>query len=384
MNICIINDTAGTINYNSLEKGCGGSETWVLQLGEEFVKNNDFVVICTTTDESINENNIILNNEKINIVPLEYIPSVLQHIKFDFIIVSRILSNQLLEVLRKASNSYDCLFYQFHDLYPVEENYKETMNFVNKVIALTPYHAHYLHYKTDIDYSHFAIIPNGIDLSLFDNIEPRTRDNRMLWCSNPDRGLFIILKYLYDDIKKEIPDFGIDIAYPNYANINDTENVLKDKDVKFLGTLSKKDLYKEMAKHKCWCYPQNFIDTFCICMLENAYSDVNIVAPWWYAPENIFENILNDEKYKKIVNIPDQFDNIFYPNEMMCNKDESKKYYEWLKNKIIDGIKNYDSEENQIKRALKKNQVIKRYTWNNVANLYKSLCINEKLKHNKI
>ena len=58
---------------------------------------------------------------------------------------------------------------------------------------------------TDCDYSKFTIIPNAIDLNLFTNVkEPEQRDNRILWCSNPDRGLNIILKYLYDDIKKEI------------------------------------------------------------------------------------------------------------------------------------------------------------------------------------
>ena len=89
MNICIINDTDTVINYNSLEKGCGGSETWALQLAQAFVNRGHFVIICTTTNEKFSTT---LYNNKINIVPIDKINDICNQFTFDFMIISRVLS----------------------------------------------------------------------------------------------------------------------------------------------------------------------------------------------------------------------------------------------------------------------------------------------------
>ena len=374
MNILIINDTDCKINYDSLEKGCGGSETWALQLGNAFVQRNNLTILCTNTNEKNEERQ--LYKDKLNIIPLEYLSNIIDSIDIDFVIVSRILSEYVQNILRLNYKKIKYIFYQFHDLYPLENNYKENLEIVNKVVALTPYHAKYMHVMSDSDYSKFIIIPNGIDPNLFNGLkESEIRDNRMLWCSNPDRGLYIILKYLYDDIKKEIPDFGIDIAYPNYSNFVDTQ-LITGKDVRNIGSLGKKELYNEMIKHKCWCYPQNFIDTFCISMLENVMCDINIVVPWWYAPNDIFgEFIGNNDRYKKLLEHNDEYSYQFYTDYI--NSPEFSKYIEWLKEKIIDAIKNYDSDKYKERRFLMKQKVIQNYTWDRVAQMYENLFINE-------
>ena len=374
MNILIINDTNCKINSDSLEKGCGGSETWALQLGKAFVQRNNFTILCTKTDEI--HKKYELHKNKLNIIHIEELNNLLNTIQIDFVIVSRIMTEKVYRILKIMYDNVKYIFYQFHDLYPLEEHYKNSIELSNKIIALTPYHAKYIHIMADNDYSKFIIIPNGIDLSLFDDLkEPEIRDNRMLWCSNPDRGLYIILKYLYDDIKKEIPDFGIDIAYPNYSNFVDTE-LIAGKDVRNIGSLGKKELYNEMIKHKCWCYPQNFIDTFCISMLENAMCNINIVAPWWYAPNDIFgEFITNDDKYKKLLEPYDEYSYQFYTDTI--NSPEFGKYIEWLKEKIIDAIKNYDSKKYKERRFSMKQKVIQNYTWDRIAQMYENLFINE-------
>ena len=53
----------------------------------------------------------------------------------------------------------------------------------------------------------------------------------------------------------------------------------------------------------------------------------------------------------------------------------------WLKDQIIDAIKNYDSEENRIRRYNMRMRVIQSYNWNNIAQLYENLYINEKVQH---
>ena len=381
LNILIINGNSENINYNSLDKGCGGSETWAIQLGNALVERNNLVILCSKTNEKLQNNE--LHRDKLNIVPIEDVNSVLNSIPIDFVIVSRVISNDIYKLLKLNYDKIKYIFYQFHDLYPLEDNYKDNVEMVNKVVALTPYHAKYIHIMADNDYSKFAIIPNGVDLKLFNDLkETEKRDNRMLWCSNPDRGLYIILKYLYDDIKKEIPDFGIDIAYPNYSNFIDTE-LIAGKDVRNIGSLGKKELYNEMIKHKCWCYPQNFIDTFCISMLENAMCNVNIVAPWWYAPNDIFgEFIDSDDKYKKIIDYKDEYSQKFYSTGI--NSPEFNNYLIWLKDKIIDAIKNYNSEKYQIRRFLLQQKVIQNYTWDRVAQMYENLYMNEKVQKGNI
>lgn len=379
MFIAIVNNTDGIINYDSLETGCGGSETWALQLSKAFVERCHTVTIFTTTNEEKPEK-LYLN--KVNIVPFNYIQEYWASYTYDFMIVSRIMTPNIQYCLKQFPKVSKYIFYQFHDLYAGESNISESIKMINKIIALTPYHAKYLHKMENINYYKFSIIPNGVDLSLFNNLkEPEKRNNRLLWCSNPDRGLYLILKYLYDDIKKEIPDFGIDIVYPNYSTLNLLETD-KNKDIRILGSLNKENLYKEMIKHKCWCYPQNFIDTFCISMLEAALCNVNIVCPWWYGPGDIFGDLIDkDSKYDKI--IVDEYNKIFYSTNIKTETpDDFHKYLGWLKNQIIDAIKNYDSEQYRVRREMMFNRVIKNYTWNNVAALYESLYINEKVQHN--
>ena len=378
MNICIINDTDTVINYNSLEKGCGGSETWALQLAQAFVNRGHLVIICTTTNENFST---MLYNNKINIVPIDKIEDICNQFTFDFMIISRVLSKNMYHLIKTNYNISKYIFYQYHDLYPLESNYKETFSIVNKVVALTPFHAKHLHIMTDYDYSKFTIIPNAIDLNLFTNIqEPEQRDNRILWCSNPDRGLNIILKYLYDDIKKEIPDFGIDICYPNYSSFDDTQ-LISGRDIRNMGSLNKTDLYKEMVKHKCWCYPQNFIDTFCIGMLEQSMCNVNIVCPWWYAPNDIFGDLNINNKFEEILDNTKKYSQSFLKDNIYTSKEKFNNYLMWLKDQIIDAIKYYDSEENRIRRYNMRMRVIQSYNWNNIAQLYENLYINEKVQH---
>jgi len=300
------------------------------------------------------------------------------------------MPDELFELLNSTiDKSKTIVFYQFHDLMPYEGIYKRTMQYVDKIVALTPYHAKYLHKITDIDYFKFAIIPNGIDSELFrynDNLgEPR--NNRILWCSNPDRGLYLIMEELYHEIRKEIPDFGIDIAYPNYSQIsNDTflQRIRNDKNFGVYAALSKNQLYMQMAKHKCWCYPQNFIDTFCIGILEQAMSDVDIVCPWWYGPSDIFGDLVNENRFE-YKNYPgSEFEKTFSLIGYKADKEVSKEYIEKLKNGIIDSLKNYDSKKHKEKRAKLKEYILQNYTWDRIAQMYENLYINEKLQKGNI
>lgn len=233
--------------------------------------------------------------------------------------------------------------------------------------------------------SKYTIIPNGIDLKLFDNIDTSNKDNRILWCSNPDRGLYIILKYLYDPIKKVIPDFGVDICYPNYSSIDPKYMKLFEScDVNMLGSLSKKDLYKEMAKHKVWVYPQNFVDTFCIGVLENTMCETDVICPWWFGPRDIFDkSVIALETYPPFFDYK-SITNGFYPVGFINTQiKDAEQYLNWLLNEVIYRIQAYNSDEYIQYRNKAKEYVINHYQWSDVAKSYLTLYKNTLLLKNE-
>lgn len=369
MIISIISIQSGFINYDSLEKGCGGSETWALQISEAFVKLGHSVLLFTNTEEYTNHIEI---NNNLSIIHYQFINEVYNKVDINFTIILRQCPENIINIIRNKS----VLYLQCHDLFATE---KMDYSAFNKIICLTEYHIDAIRKTIKEDISKFHIIPNGIDLDLFKDIDISKKDNRILWCSNPDRGLYIILNNLYQNIKKYIPDFGIDVCYPNYSSLMDVQDLFKDKDIRFLGSLSKKDLYKEMSKHKVWIYPQNFIDTFCIGVLENTMCNVDIVCPWIYGPGDIFDkSIINIEKID--VNEDTKSSMSFYPFKYDLSQESSNKILVSLFNSAINKINNFDAETNVNERNLKRNFVINNYQWTDIAKSYLNLYRNDMLQ----
>lgn len=296
------------IGPNPMSGALGGSETWLMQISKEFVNNGNVVdLYCNTKNNFVFCGvNFICEKEFIDTKEI-----------YDFVILNRFFVKHDINYidLVKYKKIAKHVFIQIHDLsfilggglLPINTDiskYNLCSDFVT-IVTLNEWHKSNLfaQYPT-LRNSDVICIPNGVDLSLFKehNFE---RDNRVLWSSCVERGLDILMNDVYPLVKKEIQDFGVDVAGYNDLSSIETEG----KDIKVLGRLTKEQLYEEMSKHKVWFYPGTFAETFCITMLEQFLSGAQIVSPFTYgmrptigyADSIKMENVFKEPVYKQAV-----------------------------------------------------------------------------------
>lgn len=293
MKIGIIDIGWKEIDKDSLSsQALGGSETWLLSVTREFVKKgHEVTVFCNTKEEW---------NDGARFVPLYHMIDkfIAESSKpYDFMILNRIIrrfDTDIITAIRQY-NATQNIFIQMHDLSLLYNDHIATKQEVYStgifdkrvrgIVFLTEWHKR----NFESQYPSLSsipkyVIPNGVDIDLIPKEKSQT-DNRILWSSCAERGLDILLD-MYDDIKRKIPDFGIDIAGYNDLSQLDKYNI-KDKDVRVLGNLPKDKLYEEINKHKVWFYPGTFAETFCITMVENMLCKNFVVSPFTYGTQDI-------------------------------------------------------------------------------------------------
>ena len=166
----------------------------------------------------------------------------------------------------------------------------------------------------------------------------------MLHSSCYDRGGSILEKNIVQSYTKTIDGGGVDFC--SYTGIGTNNNDV----VNILGSLSKIDLYKQMANRYCWFYPLVNDETFCITMIENAYCENDLILPMAYGCSSILEPF-NDE--------------ISMKHSFIKGNDEFKMAVDEATERIVKSITEHEKGENL--RNEVKNYVINNYTWDVVA-----------------
>ena len=297
MRIGIIDIGWKEINKDTLtSQALGGSETWLLSVTKELVKQgHDVTVFCDTKEEWI---------DGARYVPLYHMIDKFiaeQNNPYNFIILNRIIrrfNTDIITAIRQY-NATQNIFIQMHDLSLLYEDHIATSRELNGtgifdkrvrgIIFLTEWHRDNfaLQYPNLNDIPKY-VIPNGVDISLIPKKKSKT-DNRILWSSCAERGLDILIS-MYDEIKAQVPDFGIDVAgYNDLSHLN-----TQGKDIHILGNLPKEKLYEEMNKHKVWFYPGTFAETFCITMVENMLCKNFVISPFTYGTHDILSDELRN------------------------------------------------------------------------------------------
>ncbi len=106
------------------------------------------------------------------------------------------------------------------------------------------------------------------------------QNHRLFYGSSYDRGLEHLL-YIWDDIKKQVPDATLHIAYGwdtfDRMTLDNPERkqwkngmvmLMQQKDIFHYGRLSKEEL-KQLRQHcGIWAYPTHFYEIFCITAIE--------------------------------------------------------------------------------------------------------------------
>jgi GT2 family glycosyltransferase/intein/homing endonuclease len=246
--------------------GLGGSETCAGRLAETAAAAGHSVYMYGLHDRK--------EQNGVQLVPWnEFIP---EEEYFDLFIASRNLN--CIDDRLKAKN----ILVWVHDVWLLSGQHISDYHRqrVTKFACLSPWHVNFFSDYHKIDKSQIIIIPNGINVELFErpNIDEKVF-GKMVYSSSPDRGLDNLL-YLMPYIKDHVPDLHIDIYYGffNWESAVKHRNnpwevekmeqlkelIEKSKDFATLkGRISQTELAKEWHKAYLWGYLTDFKETFC-------------------------------------------------------------------------------------------------------------------------
>lgn len=127
----------------------------------------------------------------------------------------------------------------------------------------------------DLPDENFQIINNGVELDKFQN--PVKTPNNLVYTSSYDRGLEYLLE-MWADVKKEVPDATLDVAYgwnmfdkSSSAKTKEGQawkakmNALLDQDgITHHGRLNSEEVTKLYLQADVWAYPTDFPEIDCI------------------------------------------------------------------------------------------------------------------------
>ena len=207
----------------------------------------------------------------------------------------------------------------------------------------------------------FFLTSNGVDQSFYSDVDTYQKKNKMVWSSRPERGLKTFIKYVYPLIKKEVPDFEVDVC--SYINPEDLDmsEYLEDNSIHFLGRLNQEDLAKIQKESKIWVYPNLglteelffFHETFCITAVENALSKNVIIC---LGNKDGIQTVFNGYDSFLSGNLFNEYETIYPSNYKLVGEKMAEMAIKALK------------DENYRKYLVDQTyNLSKKYTWRNAA-----------------
>ena len=271
---------------NTLEKASlGGSESAGLYMGKALARAGHSVKMFCNTDD------ISRDAEGVTYYPVHMWTKYTRNSPHDVTIVQRLPA-----LFSQRSNSKINILWQ-HDLAHLREakNLKGAMWNIDKVFLLSEYMREQYKKVVDLGDSAVHITRNGIDLAAFDEVHARTltrRPKRLLYTARPERGLDRLLGTILPRLLEQDPEIELCIAgyenkvehmQPFYDHCKRLADKLGDR-VIWLGPLTKKLLYEEMAQATVYVYPTpsptmpKFAEVSCITAMECQASGLPIIT----------------------------------------------------------------------------------------------------------
>lgn len=261
---------------NYQEKNVYGSEIASIKLCEELVDDYE-VFIFNNCIEEIKYNGVqYLNYMNIN--------RFLEFNTIEHFIISRFTHSFLLFNFDNVHN----LHFLMHDVRCHESLFGKILpnhgiplflnniSRINKIIFVSEWQKNnflnilqQLNYKNNIPESKIYVIPNGISVQYFKNIEYEKKDNlRFIYHSDPSRGLLKLINILIK-LKNIHSEVKLDIYFSHISDIKIKEMINKYDFITFHGKLPNNEIIEELKKTGIWIYPNvNMHETFCIAALE--------------------------------------------------------------------------------------------------------------------
>ena len=254
------------------ERGLGGSETAAIQLSRELVKRGHRMTVFSNLPGQPGK------FDGVSYIPLSEWSKYVGSASHDVAIIQRepMAFNQQ---LRSKLNVLWC-----HDLGLLRHKtaFRSSLWNVDYIVPVSHWHGTQLAQVYELPASLIAPMYNGIDLDLIAKATngPRQRDRKaLIYASRPERGLDLLLQSVFPRLLERDPELTLYIAgYENtvpemeafYTHCRQLAANFGPR-VKWLGGLSKPDLYRLYSRGAAYVYPsRSFDEVFCITVAEAA------------------------------------------------------------------------------------------------------------------
>ena len=157
-------------------------------------------------------------------------------------------------------------------------NFQDFSTKVDEIVTISPFHAHYFRANYGIQNTRTIDLP----VRMGDYTGQVTKvENRLIYCSVPDRGLAILAK-VYPKIVKQVPNVSLVITSDyrlwgaqSAMNENHMTKFIGMPGVEFLGAVPRARMVEEQEKAQIQAYPCTYDELFAIanaeCQVAGAY-----------------------------------------------------------------------------------------------------------------
>lgn len=298
-------------------KGFGGSEEAVINLSREWVKEGYNVTVFNSC-----------GNSEIVRDGVTYKPYWMFNAKdkYDHLIIWRY--PKILDHNINATNIYVDL----HDVIPKGEFTEKRLNKIKKVMVKTKFHRSLF---PNIPDNKISVVPNGLDVSMFNNQDIKRNPYLLVNTSSPDRSMDVLPK-LFRMVKERVPQAELKWAYGwetfDASFKNDKKmmewrhRIQKDCDdvgIISLGKIPQAECAKLYLEGSIFAYPSEFAEIDCISVKKAQVAGCVPITTDFGALEesNIYGLKIKSDKTKDDWNRPYQWH---------FGLEDEKKQQEWV------------------------------------------------------
>ncbi|MDZ7260793.1 MAG: glycosyltransferase [candidate division KSB1 bacterium] len=152
---------------------------------------------------------------------------------------------------------------------------------IDKIFAISRWQANRWREHFQLPENKIFITRNGVDVTLFSENNLKRNPNKLIYTSRPSRGLDILLK-LFPRIRAQHPE--VELHLFSYHDPEEDEELkplieeLKQPGIFLRGSLSKKELAREMMTAYLLVYPLNCPEASCISAIEAQAAGLPIIT----------------------------------------------------------------------------------------------------------
>lgn len=337
-------------------EGAGGSEIWAVEIASEFRKFGFHVIVFCCCEYWH------FDNEGVEYVPYTLFNGRIQYQHFDYFISSR--------RAEEITPDFECpniylmsheigIFNKYWGNFETFEGLK--MDKVKKIGVLSEWHKKAtLKLYPQLREEQLFVTYNGIDQSLYKDVDHHGKRNMMVWSMALNRGMTFFGKYVLPKILKEVPDFELNIC--SY-NLDIKGTIPEGPNVHFLGTLTRPELAELQKQAKIWILPnygyndfgKPLHESFCMSAVENALAGNAIVC---FNKDGLTTTL---EGYEGIINA-DWFDDS--PESREISEEEYERLAESLASEAVNLLTNPEARRMRVAETA---EICSKYTWKNSA-----------------